>query len=65
MAPAADMPDQVLVDAALLLANDLGRLSISMLQGKLKIGYARAERLRNAVLAIASSNANTNRLLQE
>lgn len=64
MAPAADMPDQVLVDAALLLASELGRLSISMLQAKLKIGYARAERLRNAVLAI-SSNASTNRPPQE
>lgn len=50
----SDMPDEVLVDAALLLASELGRLSISMLQVKLKIGYARAERLRNAVLAIAS-----------
>lgn len=58
MPPASDMPDQVLVDAALLLASELGRLSISMLQVKLKIGYARAERLRNAVLAIAS-NAST------
>ena len=64
MAPACDMPDQVLVDAALLLASELGRLSISLLQAKLKIGYARAERLRNAVLAIAS-NASTNRPPQE
>lgn len=55
MPPASDMPDQVLVDAALLLASEFGRLTISMLQVKLKIGYARAERLRNAVLAIAAS----------
>lgn len=64
MPPVSDMPDQVLVDAALLLASERGRLSISMLQVKLKIGYARAERLRNAVLAIAS-NASTNRPPQE
>ena len=64
MPPASDMPDQVLVDAALLLASELGRLSISMLQVKLKIGYARAERLRNAVLAI-TSNASANRRPQE
>lgn len=62
IAPAADMPDQVLVDAALLLANERGRLSISMLQVKLKIGYARAVRLRDAVLA--KSNVNTNPLLR-
>ncbi len=64
MPPASDMPDEVLVDAALLLASELGRLTISMLQVKLKIGYARAERLRNAVLAIAS-NAGTNGQPQE
>lgn len=59
MPPASDMPDEVLVDAALLLTSELGRLSISLLQAKLKIGYARAARLRNAVLAILS-NAITN-----
>lgn len=59
MPSAADLPDQVLVDAALLLAIELGRLSISMLQVKLKIGYARAERLRDAVLAIASSASSS------
>ena len=64
MPPASDMSDEVLVDAALLLASELGRLTISMLQVKLKIGYARAERLRNAVLAIAS-NAGTNGQPQE
>jgi len=53
------MPDQVLVDAALLLTSELGRLSISLLQAKLKIGYARAARLRNDVAAILS-NASTN-----
>ena len=37
--PASGMPDQVLVDAALLLASELGRLSTSMLQVKLKIGF--------------------------
>lgn len=59
MPPASDMPDQVLVDAALLLTSELGRLSISLLQAKLKIGYARAARLRNDVAAILS-NASTN-----
>lgn len=52
--PASDMPDQVLVDAALLLASELGRLSISMLQSRLKIGFVRAKRLYSAVLSIPS-----------
>lgn len=54
MAPAADMPDRALVDAALLLASELGRLSISMLQSRLKIGFTRAKRIHDAVLATLS-----------
>ena len=46
--PAADMPDQVLFDAALLLASELGRLSIAMLQARLKLGYPRARTARRS-----------------
>jgi len=50
-APVREPPDQVLLDAALLLAQELGGISIAVLQRRLKIGYGRAEQLRNAVLA--------------
>lgn len=56
MPPASDMPDQVLVDAALLLTSELGRLSISMLQSRLKIGFVRAKRLYGAVLSQLNVN---------
>jgi DNA segregation ATPase FtsK/SpoIIIE-like protein len=56
--PLADPPDQVLIDAALLLANEVGTLSIAMLQRRLKIGHARAERLRDAVLAIVANSSS-------
>lgn len=60
-APIGETPDWVLLDAALLLAHELGGgLSIAVLQRRLKIGYGRAEQLRNAVLAIAPTN-NRNR----
>lgn len=64
MPPASDASDQVLVDSALLIASETSRLSVSMLQRRLKIGYSRAERLRDAVLAIAS-NSNSNPSPQE
>lgn len=56
MTPAADLPDQVLFDAALLLASELGRLSVAILQARLKLGYARARQLHDAVLGASRSN---------
>lgn len=54
----APLADQVLLDAALLIASELGTPSISMLQRRLKIGFARAEKLRDAALAIAANSSN-------
>lgn len=57
-APLTDPPDEVLLDAALLLASELGMPSISTLQRRLKIGFARAERLRDAVFAIVANSSS-------
>lgn len=56
--PLTDPPDQVLLDAALLVASELGMPSISTVQRRLKIGFARAERLRDAVFAIVATSSS-------